>query len=370
MTSNRLRSKPSLYRILCLSGKIWPHRHLPNQVFLDVRSHKEFLAKNLPLFVSAPLLDDQQHALIGTVYQQQGASVAMTEGFKLSQEYLTERLSVWEELTKAKQTFVTCFRGGLRSKIAYHYMQFFAKDCYQIEGGYKALRHQLLSILEDLDACKLFVLTGQTGSGKTRLLRILKLPGVIDLEHLAHHRGSAFGSYLQQNQPSQSCFENALLFELFCKKGYPLLVEDESRLIGHNLIPLVLKEKMKKASVIYLDVDLETRADHIFKEYVLLPLNLGFSRQTLLQYALTRLKTLEKRLGGQQFQVLQKDMIQAFSQSESDMDRELHLKYIRMLLETYYDKRYDHAFQRHKRQILFKGDFQECEQWLTTNLSD
>lgn len=347
-----------------------------NQVFLDVRSQREFASKKLPLAVSAPLLNDQQHALIGTTYQKQGAEAAMQEGLRLSKMYLQERLALWKKLTQDKETFVTCLRGGLRSQIASHYIQYFAKHCLQIEGGYKALRQELLKELECLDSHRFYVLTGRTGSGKTKLLEQLKLPGVINLEHLACHRGSAFGSHLhlhlQAEQPSQSSFENALLFDLFCKKTHPIIVEDESRLIGHNLLPLPIKEKMKTSSVIYLEADLEVRMEHIFQEYVLCPLQEGISSHILLQNALARLKTLAKRLGLQQFQALTKLMTQAFSQvkkGQETIDKELHFKYIRILLEKYYDKRYDYAFKSHKRSVVFKGNFQECLQWLTTSLS-
>ena len=87
-----------------------------DRIFLDVRSEREFLSKKLPLFVSAPLLKDQEHQLIGTVYKQKGPSAAMKEGMKLSKLYLEERLSMWKSLVGSKEVFITCLKGGLRSK--------------------------------------------------------------------------------------------------------------------------------------------------------------------------------------------------------------------------------------------------------------
>lgn len=346
---------------------IWQASIPQNMIFLDVRSPQEFQSKTLPLFISAPLLDDKQHALIGTVYKQQGPSRAMQEGFALSQKHLTERLALWKGLAKEKEAFVLCLRGGLRSRIVTHYLKFFTSHCYQIEGGYKAIRAELLKILENLNIYTFYIFTGRTGAGKTQLLNTLHLPGFIDLEKLAHHRGSAFGSQLQQEQPSQSSFENALLFEILQKKMHPIILEDESRLIGHNLIPTQLKEKMMRSPVIYLDVDRDTRTHHIFQEYVLTPLKLGISKHVLLEHTLISLQKLAKRLGGKQIQVLEKTIRQAFS--SATIDKTLHLKYIRKLLEDYYDKRYDYAFNKNKRYILFKGDLEGCKQWLTTHLS-
>lgn len=338
-----------------------------DQIFLDVRSEKEFLSQRLPMFTSSPLLDNRQRNLIGTTYKQKGPLAAIQEGFKLSDLYLNQRLAAWKSLTNSKQVFIACWRGGLRSQVAAHYIQGFAKDCYQIEGGYKALRSLLLKQLEHLEKYQFYILAGRTGSQKTQLLNTISdvVDGVIDLEKLANHRGSAFGHHINQAQPSQSSFENALLFELLQNKSSCILLEDESHLIGHNLIPSLVKEKMKISPVIYLDADIETRSEYIFKEYVLTPLKQGISRQSLLEHALMGLKGIAKRLGGACFQSLEKWITQAFLQG---IDQETHTKYIRKLLEIYYDKRYDYAFGKNKRNVLFRGDFKECKQWLITHL--
>ncbi len=340
-----------------------------DKVLLDVRSEKEFLSKNLPSFISAPLLKDEEHSLIGTLYKQKGPSIAMKEGLKLSELYLKERLSTWKNITDSKEVFITCLRGGLRSRIVAHYVQFFTKSCYQIEGGYKALRSILLEQLKYLEKYNFYILTGKTGSGKTQLLNKLSIDidGIIDLEKLANHKGSAFGYPIYQNQPTQSSFENALLFELLQKKSHCILLEDESRLIGQNLIPPQIKEKMNNSPVVYLDVDIDTRAKHIFKEYIIDLMQQDISKDTLFQHALEGLKRISKRLGGNMFQSLKKSMNHAFSQDQG-MNEKAHLEYIRTLLETYYDKRYDHAFNKNKRKVLFQGNFKECRKWLTVSL--
>ena len=341
-----------------------------DKVFLDVRSEKEFLSKKLPLFTSAPLLKNKEHELIGTLYKQKGPSAAMKEGLNLSKLYLKERLSIWKNLTNSKDTFITCLRGGMRSKIAAYYVQSFANNCYQIEGGYKALRSVLLAQLKHLEKYSFYILTGKTGSGKTQLLKSLSnnIEGVIDLEKLANHKGSVFGYPICQKQPTQSSFENALLFELLKQQSHSILLEDESRLIGQNLIPLQIKEKMNHSPVVYLDVDIDTRAKHIFKEYVFDPLEQGISKDTLFQHALQGLERISKRLGGTLFLSLKQSMSQAFLQDQG-INEKAHLEYIHKLLEVYYDKRYDHAFNKNKRKVLFQGNFKECKKWLMTNLS-
>ncbi len=344
-----------------------------NNVFLDVRSEREFSNQKLPLFTSASLLNNQQHALIGTIYKQQGADQALKEGFRLSQLHLEERLKLWKTLTQSKNVFIICLRGGLRSRIVAHYVQHLAHKCYQVEGGYKALRSFLLDQLKYLNKYTFYILTGKTGSGKTKLLNELKMEGVIDLEKLADHKGSSFGYYIDRKQPTQSSFENALLFELLkgrFSQDHPFyLLEDESHLIGHNFIPNPIKEKMRLSPVIYLDADIEVRSQRIFEEYILMPLKQGISKQALLEHGLMGLQKIAKRLGHKQFDLLKKSMVEAFYQSF--IDKESHLKYIRKLLEVYYDKRYDFAFNKSKssREVLFKGSFKDCKLWLNNNLT-
>ena len=77
-----------------------------------------------------------------------------------------------------------------------------------LEGGYKSYRHHILESLSEKR--KMIVLGGMTGSSKTHILRYLKMNGqqVIDLEGLANHKGSAFGSLGQPPQPSTEQFAN------------------------------------------------------------------------------------------------------------------------------------------------------------------
>ena len=70
-----------------------------------------------------------------------------------------------------------------------------------LEGGYKSYRHFILDSLSVNK--KMIILGGLTGSGKTRILKYLNETGhqVIDLEGLANHKGSAFGSLGQLPSP-------------------------------------------------------------------------------------------------------------------------------------------------------------------------
>src|SRR5207237_758915 len=82
-----------------------------------------------------------------------------------------------------------------------------------LEGGYKAVRRQVVADLAEMPArFRFLVVCGATGSGKSRLLEALAAEGaqVLDLEMLAQHRGSVLGEIPDAPQPTQKSFETAL----------------------------------------------------------------------------------------------------------------------------------------------------------------
>jgi tRNA 2-selenouridine synthase len=157
---------------------------------------------------------------------------------------------------------------------------------YTLVGGYKKFRNY---VLETFTLPFQFnILGGYTGSGKTELLKTLKEKGetIIDLEGIANHKGSAFGSIGMPPQPGQEMFENLLALELRRKSmgnsewsktadhysplttHYSLLwLEDESQRIGQVNIPHELWKNMRQSPVYFLDIPFEERLKQIVQEY-------------------------------------------------------------------------------------------------------
>jgi tRNA 2-selenouridine synthase len=109
-----------------------------------------------------------------------------------------------------------------------------------------------------------------TGSGKTNVLRELKKQGeqVIDLEDLAQHQGSAYGSMGKLIQPTQEQFENNLASVLQKMDNRERLwLEDESITIGKRVIPNPLWIQMRAAEVIKLVVPIKERIQFLVDEY-------------------------------------------------------------------------------------------------------
>jgi tRNA 2-selenouridine synthase len=91
---------------------------------------------------------------------------------------------------------------------------------------------------------------------------------VLDLESIAHHKGSAFGDLGQEKQPTNEQFENNVykaLSQLDFNK--PIWVEDESRSIGTVSIPDPFYLCMKQSPLIFMDVDRIVRIPKLADEY-------------------------------------------------------------------------------------------------------
>jgi tRNA 2-selenouridine synthase len=186
----------------------------------------------------------------------------------------------------------------------------------------------------------LVVLGGKTGSGKSEVLRVLAESGcqMLDLEAIAHHKGSAFGHIGQEEQPTTEQFENNLyeVWKSFDLKK-PVWLEDESRSIGRVSIPEPLFNRMRNSPVIFIDLSIEERAKRLVKEYA------EFEPESL-ESAVLR---ISKRLGGQNV----KDAIQAIKMKEFSKAASITL--------LYYDKAYLNGLEKRSNENVFKLPLEE-----------
>ena len=209
---------------------------LQDTPLMDVRSPLEHSKGTFPCATNQPLLDNEQRALVGTCYKKKGHDAAVKLGHELATDDIRrQRMSGWINFVENNPDgYLFCFRGGERSHITQSWLKDAGYHYPLVKGGYKAMRNFLLERLEhSIAECTIIVLSGKTGTGKTRLLN--QLNGSIDLEGIANHRGSSFGRRIG-GQPSQIDFENqlsiALLKHLHSNPGQPVILEDESKLIG------------------------------------------------------------------------------------------------------------------------------------------
>ena len=239
-----------------------------NELIIDVRAPIEFEKGHITNAINIPLFEDIERAEIGTLYKQQGKEIAVNRGLEIVSPKLVPFVNQVKSLTKNKKVFIYCFRGGMRSNSFAWLMNTSGLDATILEGGYKNYRNHVLNYFEEKK--KLVIIGGMTGSGKTDLLKKLdKLDfQIIDLEKLANHKGSAFGSINEEKQKPQQIFENNLFHQLSLLDTEKLiLIEDESQSIGYNKIPHAFWLQMKKAPIIKLDIPFELRVQKLVQDY-------------------------------------------------------------------------------------------------------
>ena len=293
---------------------------------IDVRSPSEYRHGHIPGAVNIPLFDDQERKVVGTAYKQVNKEAAMYEGL----EFAGKKLAVLARegvrtAGKNKNLLVHCWRGGMRSKSMVWLFETMGLNCFLLEGGYKSYRNYVREVLNY--PLNLMVIGGRTGSGKTAILHHLKESGqqVIDLEGLAHHKGSAFGALGEAEQPSTEQFENDLGHEIGGLDPEKVTwIEDESRNVGKCVLPVELYSRMKEAALVFLDIPMDLRAKHLVGDYA--------------QYKQEDLKTcvlkIEKRLGGERT----RDALDAIERKDFFQTA--------MLTLHYYDKAYMYSLEK------------------------
>ena len=177
---------------------------------LDVRSPGEFAKGAFPNSINIPLLDDDQRKQVGTCYKSMGRQAAIDLGNALiGPEVKASRIKKWVNvLDRHPNTYLYCWRGGLRSSTVQQWLSAAGQDVELVPGGFKALRAGCLDYFTNLpEHQEILIIAGRTGSGKTPFIN--QFSNSVDLEALANHRGSAFGRQSSE-QPVTINFEHAL----------------------------------------------------------------------------------------------------------------------------------------------------------------
>ena len=227
----------------------------------------EFTRGHIPGAINIPLFADNERAEIGTVYKQVGRTQALQLGEKIARpkvDFILEQIQRYA----VDNLVIYCWRGGKRSSEVCRLVNESGIPAKRILGGYKEYRREIRNFIEQ--PRKLLMLGGKTGSGKTDLLLGLKKQSVqvVDLEGLAHHKGSVFGHINEKAQPSTEQFENNFCKEL--RRTDPdklLLLENESYVIGSVHLPPPLLIQMRAAPLLIVDIPLQARIERLLRDY-------------------------------------------------------------------------------------------------------
>lgn len=285
----------------------------------DVRSPAEYEQGHIPGAISMPLFDNEERAVVGTLYKQSGRYAALLRGLDIVGPKMSGFLKRSVAESKDKKVLVHCWRGGMRSESMAWLFERAGLETIILEGGYKAYRKHIRQQWNN--ALPLVVIGGMTGSGKTALLHELSRFGqqVIDLEGRAHHKGSAFGAIGQQGQPTSEQFENDLAaYWHDLSAEAPVFIEDESRSVGSVSLPEPLFFRMREAPVVRVEIPKKYRIERLVEEYA------AYSNE-LLADAIQR---ITRRLGGQHANTA----MEALESGDYETVADITL--------TYYDKAY------------------------------
>lgn len=301
---------------------------------IDVRAPSEFQLGHIPGAINIPLFDDHERKVVGTAYKQVNRESAMYAGLEFAGKKLVKLAKQGERMAGNNRTLlVHCWRGGMRSKSMVWLFETMGITCYLLEGGYKSYRIWVREVLSL--PLNLLVIGGRTGSGKTAIIHHLRNIGeqVIDLEGLAHHKGSAFGALGELDQPSTEQFENDLCLEILPLNSERVTwIEDESRNVGKCVIPTELFSRMREARTVFLDISRELRAKHLVSDYA------QYDQEALGSCVLK----IEKRLGGDRT----REALESIAQEDYYQTA--------MITLHYYDKAYMYSLEKnHKKyQVL------------------
>lgn len=295
----------------------------PEYAVVDVRTPAEYEQGHIVGAVNIPLFTNEERAEVGTLYKQVGVQEAIDRGLEIVGPRL--RQYVQQARGLEKPLIVYCWRGGMRSGSMSWLLSTAGMRVRTLPRGYKGFRtaaHELIA-----RPWKFMLVTGKTGAGKTDFLHQQLAAGeqVLDLEGIAHHRGSAFGRLGQQPQPTT---EHALNTIHRVMAGFdirrPVWIEDESRTVGKVHVPEVMFEAMQRAQVHELDIDINQRVQNLVRDYG------AFSHDDLCD----ALYVIREKLGGLRYQ------------QAVDAVREGRLGDAVHVVLEYYDRTYEYCQQR------------------------
>ena len=232
---------------------------------------------------------------------------------------------------------IYCWRGGQRSKAFSIVLSEVGWRTYQLSGGYKEYRNDIIKYLDNVGIkLKIILISGKTGSAKTKILHSIRDQGaqILDLEGLARHKGSLLGAIPNLKQPSQKLFESLLFYEinkLNLKKN--IFIEAESSKVGNVHIPKSIWSNMILSKRIEVVADVNTRAKFLIDDYHYMCKN-----PILIE---PMIKGLKSRLSN--------DLIDSWKKL---IDKKKWFELTKSFLENHYDSSYSSNTIKNDRKVL------------------
>ncbi|MDW0109601.1 tRNA 2-selenouridine(34) synthase MnmH [Sporosarcina aquimarina] len=312
-----------MFRDITLRDLMALHAKEPHTM-VDVRSPKEFKEASIPGALNIPVFNDEERAEVGTIYKQVGQAEAKKRGLEIFSAKLPAFIAEFEAIDTSLTVF--CWRGGMRSKTAATVLDLMGIHPHRLTGGIRTYRQWVVQELENFKySPELIVLNGYTGSGKTVILHKLAEAGepIVDLEGLAGHRGSIFGQ-IGLEASNQKNFESLLLHDLKRTANEPVVfIEGESKRIGKVTMPGFLFEKKEHSRQLIIQLPIEERVRITLEDYQ--PAERPEEFKAAFEQIRRRIHV-----------PIAKEIEEALNSGDFDSAT-------RLLLEHYYDPRYQHS---------------------------
>jgi tRNA 2-selenouridine synthase len=254
----------------------------------------------------------------------------MIEGLRIVGPKMADFVQQGTSISPNGNIGIYCWRGGMRSGSVAKLLDMAGFTVSVIKGGYKGYRGYTTTLMSK--PWPLCVITGSTGSGKTEILHALKDLGeqTVDLEGLAHHKGSAFGGLMQPSQPTSEHMQNLLAEHLLrLDADRRIWVEDESMNIGSVFLSDTFWHHLHESPLYQVERSKEERIKRLTVEY-------GPANK---EQVVERIQKIQKKLGGQST----KDAIASVESGDVASATDILLRY--------YDKAYATSISDRKQYI-------------------
>ncbi|MGB3405771.1 MAG: tRNA 2-selenouridine(34) synthase MnmH [Microcoleaceae cyanobacterium] len=294
-------------------------------IILDVRSPGEYTQGHIPEAINFPLLSNEERAKVGICYKQQGRENAVELGFEIVGPKCANFITQAKQLAPDKTVRIYCWRGGMRSESVGWLLEKAGFNVTLLIGGYKGFRRWGKSLFKVPQ--NMIILAGKTGTGKTDILTALAKKGeqVLDLEKLANHRGSSYGSLGQPPQPTNEQFCNLMIIHWAkLDRQKSVWIEAESKRIGICRIPQDIVEQMNDSPIVEIILSPQERVESLVKIY----------GNATIEELIIATKRIKKRLGG----VRAKQAIELIQQQD--------LASACQIILEYYDRTYTYHLEK------------------------
>ena len=107
---------------------------------VDVRSPGEYARGHFNGALNLPLFDNEERAVVGTLYKKRGQSPAIEKGLEIVGPKLADLSKAAGDTAKKGELLVYCWRGGMRSEKMAWLFELAGIKCSVLIDGYKGYR--------------------------------------------------------------------------------------------------------------------------------------------------------------------------------------------------------------------------------------